>query len=59
MRRSSHSQANSSANSQADLKLLLALILTSSLVLLGVGFSTIVHLSTHDTGLFTHNLTSW
>jgi ABC-type Fe3+ transport system permease subunit len=53
------SQHQASSNSQADLKLLLLLVVLSGLTLLGVGFKSIVHMSNRDMGLITRNLSNW
>ena len=46
------------SNSQKDLQLLLVFVLTASLMLLGVGLSAVVKVSTHDTALWT-KVASW
>jgi hypothetical protein len=48
-----------SSNSQADLKILLVVVLVAGMALFGVGLSSIVHLSTRDTGLLARNLANW
>ncbi|MBE9028438.1 hypothetical protein IQ266_01545 [filamentous cyanobacterium LEGE 11480] len=47
------------SDSQKDLKLLLAFVMTASLLLLGIGLNSVVQVSTRDTGLWTQNLASW
>jgi hypothetical protein len=44
------------SNSQKDLKLLLAFVITASLVLLGMGVRSVVKVSTQETGLLIQSL---
>lgn len=47
------------SNSQKDLQLLLAFVVAASLLLFGIGVSSVVQVSTRDTGLWTKNVASW
>lgn len=52
-------QTKSHAAAQRDFKSLLLLVTIASVILFGVGLSSIVRVSTRDTGLLTRNLGNW